>query len=272
MATTPPAVPEVPPVPAVPVPDEAQRLKDELARKTAENDALRRRLETPARPTPVNTGRETPPPKTAAELTREFFEKPLDMSQSIAAVTVNNALAQRDAMTYETLKGVAREQARAKNPSLFDQFAGEITAMVEQAPVEFHQNATVWANAFKNVVGDKQLAGQIRPQNGEGGGRAPGVISRSPDGPAPPSPAPPPASGGPASRLTAEQREMARTLAPHFGWDHDKAEERYAHGLYVHENQGDGRHKSPSSWSKVITMNNIHGKSNRETPANEGRR
>lgn len=250
-----------PALPADNVPDpEAERLRSELARATASNEDLKRKLA--SRPTPVYTGTESRPAPTPQDLQRQFFERPIESAAAIAQTAVTAALEQENNSSFETIKALARSQARQGREELFDRYASEIDALMEQAPPQFQKNIHVWKNAANNVFG--QHVDEIRPSSKESGNRSPAVIlSRSADGPAPPSP-PTARVASPGASLTQEEREVAQALAPHVGWDHGEAEERYAHGKAVMEGQGDGRATRPSSWDPVVTFNNRFGRRNKD--------
>ena len=257
-APTPPPVndPSVPPV----QPDlEAQRLRDDLARSNQENERLRNRLANPAPvPAPVLPGAAP----TKKDIEKLLWTDPLPMIQQMARVEANNIvqgeLAGAHATLVESAKANARNSTKGPDgkpaPELYDRYAGEIEAMVKaNAPDQFQRNAFVWINARDNVFG--QHVHEISVLTRVAAPPAGNTPRQPADGPAAPSPAPM-RTQTPAAKLTDDQREMAHKIAPHIGWSHEEAEERYAHGLEVTENQGTNRASAKSAWDKVITFNN----------------
>lgn len=197
-----------------------------------EVDRIRTALAAPSRAAPPPP--QAPPPQggpTKKELETAFWNDPLSMSAAIATQAAAQARANGPGM--DTLIGIARQQAREEDPDVFDRYEQEIRQALTALDPQFHQNATVWKNAFNMVRGvhSKEIFEMRRTSF-----QAPAV----PDGPARPGVAPPPSA--PKTKLTEEQEYVARKLGV--------SEESYRFGHKI-INEQHGREASP--WDAVIT-------------------
>ena len=186
----------------------------------------------------------------AKALEAEFWKNPLGMTQAIAARAVAEASAAVTPAT-DTLVNVAKEQARSRDPRIFDLLRAEIEAKVQGMPPQFHQSAAVWNNAFNMAVGenlDRVTAARATPP------AAPAAAAAAPaGGPAMPSsrqPAPPP-----EEKLTDDEKEFIGK----FGL----SAESYRRGKQRYEAQGTGKPNTPSSWDEVITFDSDQAKAKR---------
>jgi hypothetical protein len=182
-------------------PDPALARLEAQIRSTQEHlDSLRsavvNRQPTPSTPPPVAN-------PTKEELERQFWKDPLGSVAAIAghvAGQVAQATRQQDSGSRETLIEVARQQARAVNPELFDQYFPEILALVQTMPVEARTNVNVWHNS-RDVVFGRHI--------GDISVKKPTPVS-STDGLTPPSPRPPAAP--PKPKLNEQEAIMAKKL------------------------------------------------------------
>lgn len=187
--------------------------------------------------------RPNPPPQAAApagpqpqgpskkELETAFWNDPLGMSAAIATQAAN--MARQSSGGIDTLIEVARGEARKDDPEVFDRYEQEIRFQLQSVDPQFHQNVTVWKNAFNMVRGahSKEIY-EMRKA-------APATPSGS-DGPAVPRPASAPPA--PKTKLSEDQKYVAKKLGV--------TEEQYTHGSKIIEEQH-GREASP--WDAVIT-------------------
>ncbi len=234
-----------PPPEPPPGQNDTAALRAELERRGREVDDLKRRIMAPPPPS-------TPPPAPAgaplddAQLRTEFFKNPIGVSAAIAQRAAHKAQQRAqagNAASYDTLVSVARDQARASDPALFDALSLEVDTMVTtQVDPQFRTNSTVWRNAFAQVKGqniDKvmQIKGQQPPPEPP---RGPAVhISREggPSGSSPPrAPAPP------SETLTDDEKHVARKLG--------LSEKAYLQGKKDLAGQAIS---GPSSWDRFIT-------------------
>src|SRR5438128_2468751 len=123
------APPAAPPAAAPPHQgqDDTAALRAELERRGREVDDLKRRIMAPPPPAPSGA------PLSETELRTEFFKNPIGVSAAIAQRAAQEAQQRAQAgqaASYDTLVGVAREQARAGDPQVFDALALEIDTMV----------------------------------------------------------------------------------------------------------------------------------------------
>ncbi len=198
-----------------PQPDPAIARLEAQIRATQEHlDSLRSAVT--ARP-PAQPG---PPGPTKEDLEKQFWKDPLGSVAAIAghvAGQVAQATRQQDSGSRETLIEVARQQARAANPELFDQYYPEILALVQTMPPEARTNVNVWHNSrdvvFGRHIGDISVKKSAASSNG--------------DGLIPPSPKPAPAP--PKPKLDEAEARMARNLG--------LSEEQYLAGKEAYADQ-----------------------------------
>lgn len=188
---------------------------------------------------------QTPPPQPGTvsieDLNKQFFKDPVTTAVAIAQQAAAEAVARSGEVNFDTLVGVARDKARAKNPELFDKYADEIAQTVNTTvDRQFHTNSTVWENAAHIAYGKhmneiRDLARQTQPQAS--------AIRVSEGGPVAPGGHQPEAPKGAASKLSDEELTMAKRL--------NVDPELYAKGKADYDNQPD---KGKSSWDTVVTF------------------
>jgi hypothetical protein len=232
---TPGGIPGMPPPPAPPSSDvDINRLVQTVEAQGATLNKLVERIGQPAPPAaPPAPARPTTP-----DLEAEFWKNPVSVAETIARKAVNDAAAMPNP-SFDTLVTVARNEARNRDPKIFDLLLPEITIKVEGMPPQFRQSSSVWNNAFNMAVGenmDKVIAERTRAA----------APAPAPSGGGPAAPSPRAASAPPVPKLTDEER----TFCGRFGL----SEDGYRRGKSRYEGQGSGAPDKPSSWDEVITF------------------
>jgi hypothetical protein len=221
---------------------ELVRLRGEVAKQKQDFEALKQRVSAPPAPAAQPSGQLSP-----AEMAREFYKDPIGSAAAIAQRVVNDQLQQQGHQGYDTLVQVAKDKARSRDPKLFDKYYLEVEAAVSSTPKQFHQNVTVWENAFNMVRGNhideilSERAAAQPPAN-----QAPAVHIREGGGPA--SPSVRPGQAAEEETLSVDEKRVARKL--------DLSDEQYLAGKKHLEGQNDPVRDpvGKSSWDAQITF------------------
>lgn len=177
------------------------------------------------------------------ELNKRFYKEPVTTAAAIAAQAANEAIQRHGLNGQDTLISVAKDQARKKDPDLWDKYVDEIVTIVNSTvDPQYRQNVGVWEFARDKAFGAHYA--EIREEGIKAQtNRAPNVRVGE-GGPSQPNGHQPSAPKGAVDKLSPDEREMAKML--------DITPEAYASGKEHIENQS---RKGPSSWDKVVTFN-----------------
>lgn len=177
---------------------------------------------------------------TMDDLNRQFYKEPVTTAAAIAQQAAREIFQQQGQNGHETLIAVAKEQARKRDPELFDKYQTQIQARVNLTDPQFHSNIQVWNSAFDMAMGAHM--DEIRDEIRKKSPQAP-AIKISQGGPDIPNgqQGQAPKAGG--SNLSPEELQMAKNL--------DISPESYAKGKEDYDNQSD---KGKSSWDGLVTF------------------
>lgn len=218
--------------------DQLKKLRQDLeAQKTTTGQLVERMQSQLLNPPPSNQ----PPPASKSDLEKQFFKSPLEMTAQIAQ-NISGAITQKAMQemgsSFETLRAVARDKIREKDPAVFDKYIMEIEAKVGAMPQNYHTNIHVWDAAFNTVKGEhmRELVDAAREQTP----RSPAVHISQDGGPVTSQRSQPAPK---AEKLSEDESRMARNL----GLSDDQYKAGKAHIAGQSE-------KGPSSWDKHITF------------------
>ena len=195
-----PDVPSDPVAPAAPGPDPAiARLEAQIQEQQERFDRLRASVNN--QPMPMAP---SGPGPSKSDLEKQFWADPLGSSAAIASQVAQQVAQQVQSQSSsgnDTLAEVARQQARASNPELFDQYYPEILQLINQLPASAKLNTTIWQNS-RDVVFGRHMSDIMATR--------PAAPARTSDGLAAPSTRPAPAPAKP--KLSEDESNVARKL------------------------------------------------------------
>lgn len=221
---------QLPPVPPQPDP-RVTKLEQDLAEQRRMTQQLQQQMPKP-----------TPPQRTnMEELNAQFYKEPTTTAYAIAQQAAREVIQQHGQNGQETLVQVAKQQARGREPELWDKHEPEINEIVRTTvDPQFHSNVSVWNFALDKVIGShisdiRQALRDTQPGSpaikvSDGGPAAPGGVAAQPL-----------KNQGPA--LSDDEKEMAKML--------DISPEQYSRGKVDYEGQNK---KGPSSWDDHVTF------------------
>lgn len=186
---------------------------------------------------------------TKEDLEKSFWQNPLDMTAAIAqraAAEASQAAFHAGqasiAPAMDTMIQTARDQARARDPEIFDKFQLEIDAKVAMVHPQYRTNVNVWVNAYNNTIGEN-MEEVLRMRQGRVEGGPPPIKGAA--GPSVPSTrqAPSPKQ----TSLSDDEKRMAKKLG--------LTDDEYRRGRVRYENQD-------TSWDEVITFDSSRRRAN----------
>lgn len=222
-----PAIPaaEVDTLPPADLPSEGDQGLTELRQQVA--DLQTRLSEAPVPNQPVQPVQLTP-----EQRNKLFYEDPVGNVQATSAAIAQHTVAQAVGPALETLKEVAKGQARGEgsDAKFFDKFEGEITELVNTLPEHVRASSTAWQNATtairgKHVDAYVELRGSSSPT-------PPGAAPKAPSSPAPASPA--------AVELSTDEQTVSNLMG--------LKPEEYSEAKEANSDQA-------KSWGDIFTLN-----------------
>lgn len=186
-------------------------------------------------------------------INQAFWTAPADAAYTLARRAAQEEIGQRNAAQFETLREVARDQARQKDAELFDRFADKIDAHMASLPPDFQINRQYWQAAMERMIGAhfKEIQREQAEAARAGKPAAPALHGLS-DGPAAVGARPSPASTPSTSELSPDAHRVMRMLRLN--------EEQMKRGIEAFANQGDAMDPTkPSSWDRVMSFDDQTG-------------
>lgn len=201
-------------------------------------------------------------PRTA--MNQAFWQNPADAAYALAHRAASEQVGAQMAQSFEGLRELARDKARATNPELFDRFADKIDQLVQAMPREVQIQKQYWISATERVIGAhyNDLRREEQEAAREGKPKAPALHGMS-DGPARAGVPAASAVGGGADDLSDEAKIVARRMR--------LSTEQMKRGIEIYQNQGDPYDPSkPSAWDKVMSFDDHTGPRARKLAAQRG--
>lgn len=233
-------------VPGTPPPIVKDPAIEAMEKQLAKQEETIGRLTTAVQNQPIP--QQQPPAQTPskADIEKEFFKNPLDVTAAIVHKTVSDAIAASEMQNLDTLVESARTQARNEDTAFFDKYALEIEAKVKAMAPPFQKNVMIWRNAIKMTKGehleDLIKAAVEKPNGGPPDGpRTPG--HRQPDAPK-------------DEPLTEDERTVAKGLRI--------SEERYKRGKKHVVRMGDkGNTLAEGAFDRLLTFDSVQKEAER---------
>lgn len=211
-------------------------------------------------------GQQGPPaqvdPRTA--MNQAFWQNPADAAYALAHRAASEQVGAQMAQSFEGLRELARDKARATNPELFDRFADKIDTLVQNMPKEVQIQKQYWISATERVIGAhyNDLRREEQEAAREGKPKAPALHGMS-DGPARAGVPAASATGGSGDDLSDDAKFVARRMR--------LSNEQMKRGIEIYGNQGDPYDPSkPSAWDKVMSFDDHTGPRARQLAAQRG--
>ncbi len=173
-------------------------------------------------------------PPTKEELNKQFYEDPTGNVQAASLAAAQHTVTQVVGPAFDTLKDVARGQARGEgtDAKFFDKFEGEITELVNTLPEHVRVSSTAWQNATTAIRG-KHVDDYIELK-----GAAPSTSK--PPGAPPAAPSTPAAPAAKPAELTQDENTVTTFMAVSPD-EYNKAKEE--------------NNDQPKAWGDIFTLN-----------------
>ena len=201
------------------------------------------------------TSQQAPPqpvdPRTA--MNQAFWQNPADASYALATRAAAEQVGAQMAQSFEGLRELARDKARATNPDLFDRFSEKIDGLVQTMPREAQIQKQYWISATERVIGAhyNDLRREEQEAAREGKPKAPAFHGSS-DGPARAGVPAAAATGSGGAELSDDAKMIARRMR--------LSEDQMRKGIEIFASQGDPFDPSkPSSWDKAMSFGDFSG-------------
>lgn len=217
--------------------DQIKRLRQDLDAQKTVTSQMVERMQTQI----LNPPTQSQPQASKSDLEKQFFKSPLEMTAQIAQ-NISGAITQKAMQemgsSFETLRQVARDKVREKDPATFDKYVMEIEARVGAMSPNYHTNIHVWDAAFNTVKGEHLR--EILDADRQATPRSAAVHISQDGGPVTSQRSQPAPK---AEKLSEDESRMAKNLG--------LSEEQYKAGKAHYQGQSE---KGPSSWDKQITF------------------